>query len=163
MNLSQELAQQLFNYDADTGALNWKISKSNRAPIGAKAGCLNADGYLVAQINNCLMYCHQIVWVFHFGEWPTKEIDHINGNKNDNRITNLRLVSSRQNSFNARISLRNTSGVKNVRWDAERKKWEVSIKAGAVRYRRRFDDIELAELVAREVRSLLHKDFARHA
>jgi len=91
------------------------------------------------------------------------EIDHINGNRNDNRIANLRLVTSSQNSFNMRLSIRNTSGIKGVHWDDVRKKWEISIKAGAKRYRKRFADKELAELVAIELRDKYHKEFARHA
>jgi hypothetical protein len=158
-----DFVKHYLDYNADIGVLIWKRARSNRAPAGSKAGCLNTTGYLVAQIDGQLMYCHHLAWVLHYNEWPSKEVDHVNGVRNDNRIVNLRLASSNQNKFNMRLNVRNTSGVKGVSWDDVRKKWAVSVKAGTKRYRRRFVDLELAEFVAQEVRLKLHEEFARHA
>jgi len=158
-----EFIKHYLSYDANTGNLIWLRTRSNRASVGSKAGCVNTQGYSVVQVGGCLMYHHHIAWALYHKEWPMNEIDHINGNRNDNRIANLRLVTSSQNSFNMRLSIRNTSGIKGVHWDDVRKKWEISIKAGAKRYRKRFADKELAELVAIELRDKYHKEFARHA
>ena len=71
---------------------------------------------------------HRLAWLFHYGEWPENHIDHINGDRSDNRICNLREATVKQNGENRKLHKNNTSGYRNVRWKKERNKWEVSIR-----------------------------------
>ena len=71
---------------------------------------------------------HRLAWFFVYGEWPQKQIDHINGNKSDNRISNLRLATASQNLSNKGITKSNTSGYKGVSFNRTKKKWMASIK-----------------------------------
>jgi hypothetical protein len=104
---------------------------------------------------------HRVVFLLAHG-WLPDCIDHIDGNPTNNSITNLRAATRLQNQFNRRINTKTKSGVKNV--TPHQGKWNVrfSIK-GKTQHFGSYDDLELAELVAQEVRSILHKDFARHA
>ena len=105
---------------------------------------------------------HRLVWLMHHGVLP-EFLDHINGNKLDNRIENLRPATKSQNNQNKRLYSNNTSGVKGVCWHKRIKKWQVNVRVnGKQKSFGFFDDIELAELVASEARNKLHGQFARH-
>ena len=81
-----------FRYDKDTGLLYWRRSKrgiKRNSPVGS----FNNKGYLKATLHTRGLLVHRIIWVLVYGKFPEQEIDHINGNKTDNRIENLRDVS----------------------------------------------------------------------
>ena len=91
-----------------------------------------------------------------------KIVDHIDGNKLNNKIDNLRVANNTQNQQNAKINIKNTSGYKNVSLCPQTKKWAVKISVDGLRKTiGRFDDVELADLVAQEARKKYHKEFAR--
>ena len=104
---------------------------------------------------------HRVVFLLNY-KWLPDCIDHIDGNPTNNDIVNLRVATRLQNQFNRRINTKTKSGVKNV--TPHQGKWSVrfSIK-GKTKHFGCYDDIELAELVAQEVRLKLHKEFSRHA
>ena len=150
---------ELFEYK--DGELYWKIS-TGRSKVGKKAGCLDGDGYITIGFNNRDYKAHQLIFLIEKGYIP-KEIDHINGIKNDNCIENLRDVSTSQNQQNSKISKNNTSGYKNVTWDSWAKKWRVQINTcGKNKYIGIFENLELADLVAQEARNKYHGEFACH-
>lgn len=91
--LTQELLIDRLSYSPITGEFLWR--KSEMA-----AGCIAKHGYRVIRIDGVLYYAHRLAWLYMHGEWPTKFIDHINLNKTDNRIINLRDVSPADNSSN---------------------------------------------------------------
>lgn len=103
---SPEELHDLFLYREDTGFLIWKPnsarSKSwNTRFAGNIAGSKTSNGYGQVYVSNTAFYAHRIVWTMHFGEIPEgKIIDHINGDKADNRIQNLRLCDKAQNAWN---------------------------------------------------------------
>jgi hypothetical protein len=70
---------------------------------------------------------HRLAWFYMKGVWPKGDIDHIKGDKSDNRITNLREATTSQNKANERIRVNNTSGYKGVTWHRKRRKWEAHI------------------------------------
>jgi hypothetical protein len=104
----------------------------------------------------------RIIWKIMTGEEPTEQIDHRNGNRLDNRWSNLRAASNGQNIHNSKLRRDNTSGVKGVCWDIEAKKWSAQLAIGK-RQRRigRFSTIEAATKAINKARLELHGAFAR--
>jgi hypothetical protein len=102
------------------------------------------------------------VWLWHGRELPAL-IDHINGDRGDNRIENLRAATPSQNVCNTKIKSTNTSGVKGVNWVKRLKKWQVRLNIqNRVMHFGLYRDFDLAELVAAEARNKHHGAFARH-
>ena len=87
-------------------------------------------GYLQAGIMGYSTLAHRVAWVFITGDWPLDQIDHINGNRADNRADNLRAVSNQENSRNMTLSKRNKTGVCGVCWNQGQSKWMASIRFG---------------------------------
>ena len=112
--LTQERVRELFDYDVETGNLIRKTNASSRARIGDVAGCEDGRGYLFTGISGKYYKNHRIVWLWHNGYLPEGEIDHINRNKIDNRIENLREASSVCQRRNQNLRKDNKSGVKGV-------------------------------------------------
>lgn len=125
MNFDQ--ISQLFTYDAKTGDLFWlrrprQMFKTHRAFVqwnqryaGIVAGTLKNDsGYVVVSIQKRLCRAHHVIWCLAHKEWPTAEIDHINGVRNDNRLVNLRLVSRAENTKNRCLLPSNKTGYHGV-------------------------------------------------
>ena len=157
--LTQELVQSLFEYK--DGKLYWKVNKG-RVKIGDKTGSLHHSGYLFIQINSKTYLAHRVIFLYHHGFLP-QYIDHIDGNKSNNKIENLREATRHQNSFNTKLYKTNTSGIKGVNWSKSAKKWEVRVQ---INNKRKcfgiYENNELAELVAIEARNKYHGNFARH-
>jgi len=160
-DLTQEQALELFEYD--NGNLIRKKVTHQKMKIGEVAGFINkTNGYRVLKIYGKKYSVHQIVYLMNHGFIP-KEIDHINGIRTDNRIENLREVTRSQNQMNAKKPNTNTSGVKNVYWKKQHKKWQVTLRVNGQRKDfGRYDDLELAELVAMEARDKYHGEYANH-
>lgn len=96
--LTQELLLKLFEYR--DGNLYYKsINKHSRKKIGDKAGYINKCGYVSITIHDKAYLAHRLIFAYHYGFFP-KYIDHINGNKSDNCIENLREATSQQNNWN---------------------------------------------------------------
>lgn len=112
----------ILSYDASTGDLRLKIDKL-RTKAGEIATTQGGRGYLKFEWKGEKQYAHRLAWLLHYGEWPSRNIDHINGDKSDNRIANLRLCDHQQNGRNRSEPGHNTSGVKGVYWDAKRDRW----------------------------------------
>lgn len=145
------------------GGLYWR-KHCHKAVAGKRVGCLDAHGYRVFNLTvegkPKRFLEHRVVFFMHHGCWP-KQIDHINRDRADNRIENLRECTDQTNRYNMGVRRDSASGVKNVYWWEARQKYRVAIqynkKWKTVGY---FDDIELAELVAREAREKYHGEFA---
>jgi hypothetical protein len=114
--ISQATLKQILSYDAKTGVFTWLKS-------GKVAGSLLPHGYLRITIQSKGYYAHRLAWLYCHGKWPAKNIDHINQQKNDNRIANLRDVGQSQNGHNQNVRRNNTSGCKGVSFDTKSKKW----------------------------------------
>jgi hypothetical protein len=100
--------------------------------------------------------------LYHNGYLP-ELVDHIDGNKLNNRIENLREASKQENAQNQKIRLTNSSGVKGVSWHRVNKKWKVALcKNYKPYYFGSYEDRELADLVAVEATDLLHKNFSAY-
>lgn len=158
--MNQQKLNDLFEYR--DGSLYWKIKPSRRVFIGDKVGSLDIYGYLRTKIEGKGYKIHRLIFLMHYGYLP-KFIDHIDNNKANNRIENLREVTRSEDQHNRKLGKDNTSGHKNVAWHKNSQKWRVCIRV----YPKTvhigcFDDLELADLVAQEARHKYHKEFARH-
>ena len=164
-DLTVDLLNHLFEYDKETGNLIWKIkpsSKGNRVKVGDIAGTVKSHGYLCVGINYNSYRAHRLIFLMHKGYLP-KTIDHINGDRLDNRIENLRAVTASQNQHNRKLNSNNTSGYKGVYWAKQTKKWRAEIETSGERvHLGYFDNVEEAAEVLRKAREELHGDFANH-
>ena len=126
-NLTQARLKELLHYDPDTGIFTW-IKKSKKSiPVGSVAGAQHNQGYRSLCIDYKRYLAHRIAWLYIFGEMPPGFIDHINRNRSDNRISNLRVVDRSGNQQNHKIRKDNTSGISGIYWHKQRKKWHVRI------------------------------------
>ena len=124
--MNQADVKELFDYwDGD---LYWKSTGSGRVDISQPAGCVNLMGYRQIQIKGKMYLAHRLVWLYVHGKFPDEQIDHINGDKLDNRIDNLRDVSPQENNKNQPRRVNNTSGHTGVFWATHADKWLASIR-----------------------------------
>jgi Demerecviridae HNH endonuclease len=122
---------ELLEYNPETGEFRWSRALSGRngkARRGAIAGSLHSGGYIEIGIAGQRYFAHRLAWYFVHGVWPRDEIDHINTDKTDNRIANLREATSQQNHWNCGPRRRNASGIKGVYWDKRRQCWQAGIR-----------------------------------
>ena len=120
--------REFISYDPDSGVMTWKKVLSNRTKPGALCGAnIDSKGYGRVCFDGKQYRAHRVVWALFYGEAPDQQIDHINGNRLDNRIANLRLASNAENSRNCKLSKNNTSGVTGVSYHAQAKKWFAQI------------------------------------
>jgi hypothetical protein len=122
-----ELVRSSLEYDAATGKLLWRKSPSKKFQKGSEAGGYDLRGYLCIKVGGVPLKGHRIAWFLHFGQWPTGEVDHINCNKSDNRIDNLRVVSHAENSRNRPAQANNSSGFKGVHFCSTYRKFRAQI------------------------------------
>lgn len=100
MEITKETLLEKFDYDKEKGLLIWKNPPLSRPKLkGNAAGCLMNKGYLKVNLSGKTHLVHRLIFIIEFGYSPY-EIDHLNGNKTDNRVSNLRNVSDRQNACN---------------------------------------------------------------
>jgi len=90
----------MFDYDHNTGFLHWKIKRKGTKGISSTAGHVSRYGYLIVTINGECFKQHRLVWVYVTGKEPVEQIDHVNGNRADNRFENLRECTHQQNILN---------------------------------------------------------------
>ena len=113
MNLQDQL-KALLSYDPLTGVFIWRAANNRRIPAGSLAGCLNKQGYIRVDVLGKQYPAQRLAWLYVYGEWPPYQVDHINMNKADNRIENLRSAKPSENARNKSIRSDNTSGFKGV-------------------------------------------------
>lgn len=155
----EQVILEYIGYDPETGDLWWKKKPSHAVNEGDKITCLNL-GYIKLQIKGKQLWGHRVAWLLHHGEWPDC-IDHINGNRADNRICNLRSVSYSQNNMN-RPSWRKKKSSKWKGVQPCRGKWAATIQKDGVIYRLGYFDDEREAAEAYIFAALeLHGDYAR--
>lgn len=138
--------RELLDYDPSSGVLTWRKRDQhwfksrrdceawNTRYAGKPANSLHKFGYVIVRLFGRSYKGHRIAYAMHHGCWPTLQIDHINGDKADNRISNLREVDNQTNAMNTKTHRHNTSGVSGVYWHKRDRKWIARIgttKAGS--------------------------------
>jgi hypothetical protein len=154
------VVKQLLRYEADTGLFFWKKRPLDFFKTPRDGNAWNArfcgmpalntdrgDGYMVGFIFRSRVLAHRVAWTIWHGELPWQQIDHIDGDRGNNRIENLRCVSAAENNRNIKRSSRNTSGVTGVYWNPTVGRWQAYITVGgSYKYLGIFDDIRDATL-----------------
>jgi len=102
--------------------------------VGSKAGGKTSAGYTVIKIKGRIYMGHRLIWLYHNGYWPENDIDHIDRDKSNNRIENLREVTEQCNARNSGNPINNTSGVRGVSWHKKHKVWRAKIKVNKIAY-----------------------------
>lgn len=125
--VTYEELSSIFTYNNKTGNLIWVNSRGPQARKGTAAGTVDVAGYLSIQLFNKGYKAHRLVWMINYGEFPDGIVDHIDGNRLNNKIENLRIVTASENSKNTRVSRANTSGVKGVNLNKRSGGWVAQI------------------------------------
>ena len=126
--LTADRVRELFDYDAATGSLTWRVTRGGTARAGSAAGGVNGNGYLVVKIHQRSYLNHRIAWFWSYGEWPLDQIDHINRDRLDNRLDNLRPASNTENRRNSSVNRNNNSGIPGVSFLGRLGKWQANIR-----------------------------------
>lgn len=155
--LDPALLRQLLRYEPDTGRLFWHRRPVDMFPdarawkiwntryAGKEAFTAHSSGYRNGRIFDKGHRAHRVIWAIVHGESPAMEIDHIDGDRTNNRIDNLRHINGAENQRNKGINKNNTSGVLGVCRDTSRNKWLARIWAnGREVTLGRFDELEEA-------------------
>lgn len=101
--MSVSVLKEYLSYDSNNGQMKWIKHSGPMGSIGSIAGKKNNDRYARVQLKGKNMLAHRVAWALHYGTWPSDQIDHINGDMFDNRISNLRCVTAYQNMRNLSV------------------------------------------------------------
>lgn len=127
MKLTQKRLKEVLNYNHKTGEFKRTNGTGIRGEIGDTVGVDHSAGYIVINILGESFLAHRLAWFLTEGYMPESFVDHINGDRKDNRRRNLRLVSNSCNMQNQKINTRNTSGFKGVYFHRATGKWQAAI------------------------------------
>lgn len=119
--ISNSRLKDILSYNEITGIFIWRDEPDDIA------GTDHSMGYLTITIDGETNFAHRLAWLYVYGKWPKEHIDHVNHDKADNRISNLRDVAHKENMKNCKISKNNTSKVTGVYWKKLRNKWASQI------------------------------------
>lgn len=162
--ISHEKLLELFDYDAETGELVRRCNVRGLGPnrIGGRPRFEGPNGYAAIGADSLKYLYHRLVWFWHHNEWP-EVIDHVDGDKQNNRIENLRACTQSQNLCNAQIPSDNKSGFKGVSWSSSANKWRARCGLHKVQHNLGvFDTREEAAEAVRAFRSGLHGAYTNH-
>lgn len=162
---SVESLSAIFVYDEASGELKWKkvpAEKVSRAKVGDIAGAVMMNGYRMICIEYRKYLAHRLIWKMKTGQDAPFSIDHIDGNRLNNRFANLRAATQSQNGMNSKMRKNNTSGVKGVYWGWNRWQAQISIARKCIPLGG-FDKIEDAAKAVEDARKKYHAEFGRAA
>lgn len=138
------LMAKLLNYDPETGLFTWRersaswfassgkarppeweANRWNSRHAGKPAMTTTNSGYKIGRVDSVILMAHRVAWAIHYGSWPENDIDHIDGDRSNNRICNLRSATRSQNMMNIGVRSSSKSGLKGV--SPIRGKWMATI------------------------------------
>jgi len=160
--------RDLLSYDCETGTLKWEVRDrkyfacdwsfkvwNKRYPNTVALNTKHAGSHCAGRIFDKGYLAHRVAWALHYGEWPDGEVDHIDGDGENNRISNLRVVTSSENSMNTKVHGHNTSGHIGVYFEIYTNRWVASAERRGKRVKARFkskqEAIDHREKLSREL------------
>lgn len=164
-DLSYEIVSSILEYDQKTGILKWKYRKDvkkwwNEKYSGTIAGCLHT-GYIRIKINGIRYQAHRLAWLLANKNYPSNYLDHINMDRSDNRLCNLRIATTADNQANVGVKSNNKSGYKGVGFHKSSKKFRARITKNKVRYDLgSFSTAEMAHEAYRKAAIKYHGQYA---
>jgi len=163
MKTDYEIISELLECDTETGLFKWKIRRSNHCARGWFGGADHGDGYKVIRINNQLYRSHRIIWLMTHKMWPKNQIDHIDNDVSNNKISNLREATGCQNKQNRKINKNTTSQIKGIMQNPYTKKWIARVSVNGKRKNLgHFHWLHHAKEAIEKFRVEHHGEFANH-
>lgn len=151
--LTVERLRELLEYNSETGVFTWVVGQCQ----GKRAGSQDQRGYKTVLIDGKRYYIHRLAWLYMTGDWPKKQIDHINRDKSDQRFANLRDVAKSRNMLNSGLRADNRSGFRGVSFHAQRGRWGAQFQH---KHLGLYDTPEEAAAAYRQAAQKLHGDLA---
>lgn len=124
-HITVEKLREVLAYDAVTGIFTWRVALARQVKVGYVAGTIQQSGYRYIRVFGRDYRAHRLAWLHSYGEWPKYHIDHIDGNRDNNRLSNIRDVTrsvNQQNLHRARADNK-SCGLLGVSWNERNKKW----------------------------------------
>lgn len=126
--ITQERLKELLDYNPESGEFRWKAHRKNALLVGSIAGSTHRTGYRQIKVDYVLYKAHRLAWMYVYGEMPELSIDHIDMDKANNAISNLRMATKSQNGYNRPIQRHNTTGYKGVSKIKGKDRWIAQIR-----------------------------------
>ena len=164
--LTAEQLRAILDYDPEMGIFTWRhhpdySKKWNVRYAGKPAGTI-VGAYRIILIKKRKYVASRLAWLWIYGKWPNDFVDHANGNKQDDRISNLRAATKSQNTANMGAPSHNTSGLKGASWETRARKWKAQICFhGKRRWLGYFETAEEAHQAYCDEAVRLYGEFAR--
>lgn len=144
--LSVSRLREIMDYNPNEGTFIWRVARRG-VRAGATCGRISVHGYREIGVEGTLYRANRLAWFYVTGNWPQGVVDHVDGDKANDRWSNLRDCSQSQNMGNmAAKRINNTTGHRGVVWDKARGKWRAQIcVGGAKRNLGRFSELDAAK------------------
>lgn len=153
--ITQERLKQLLHYNHETGVFT-RIESNRTDRLGKQPGSRNTKGHIQIRLDGTLYVAHRLAWLYMNGGFPVNQLDHIDGDKTNNKITNLREATNKQNQENVPLQVNNTSGYRGVSFDKRLKKFRAYVCHNRQKITLGlFDTAELAASAAKKARDQL--------
>lgn len=130
-SVSRERVLELLSYDSETGKFAWRLDRNQNVRAGDVAGRTHRTGYVYIRVDGQLVLAHRLAWLVAHGSWADLQIDHVDGNRANNAIRNLRVVTQSVNSQNQRRARSdNSTGLLGVTYHRSKSKYAAQINIG---------------------------------
>lgn len=158
--MNPDRLRELLAYEPTTGVFTWRVRRGGPTRVGSVAGHINPRGYREIKLDYVLYLAHRLAWMYVHGEWPRAALDHVNGARDDNRLSNLREcvdgIVNQHNLHKPRSD--NTSGATGVSWHKQSKQWNAQLRvAGRRKHIGLFATKEEASAAYVSAKRLYHK------
>lgn len=154
----------ILSYDPLSGQFTWRVTLGRTSPAGALAGCISSKGYVLIETGGHCYVASRLAWFYVHGIWPSDLVDHIDGDRQNNRIANLREADAKTNAENRSCLSTNKVGLLGVSQDKSSGRFNSIIHSGGVQTRLgQFDTAEEAHAAYLEAKRFLHAGATQRA